>query len=199
MIPTKADNATHERYVSNIMQAYGATSPQDRERGLNWYPLAHDIADVIGQGDARKGAGVLAALSPQKRWDTNVALATDASNGNCHGQVKDAIRKTERILLGEDPAEVLPVDSKTWNFYRNILDPTDPDPVTIDRHAHDIAVGETYGNAPRGLNNATRYATLAHAYREAARRLDVVPSVLQATVWTAYRRNISGTSTRGQL
>lgn len=188
MIPTKADTATHERYVANIIAAWHNSTESDRERGRCWYPVAHDIAEEIGDGDVRKGAGVLAALSPQKSWDANVALATDACNGNAHGHIADALRKVGEILAGSDPVDVLPQHAKTWHFYRNILDPTDPDPITIDRHAHDIAVGEVYGSANRGLNNATRYATLAHAYREAARRLNVLPNVLQATTWVAHRR-----------
>lgn len=199
MIPTTADDATLARYVSNILAAWDATSEANKEAGRQWYPVAHSLAERLGGGDVRMGAGLLAALSPQKRWNTNVALAWDAASGDVHGHTGDTLGKVRAILAGIDPVDVLPSDAKTGHFYRNILDPTDPDPVTVDRHAHDIAVGETYGGRDRGLGNRTRYATLAHAWREAARQRGILPNVMQAATWEAYRRQVSNTSTRGNL
>ncbi|MBK3564460.1 hypothetical protein JHN47_11960 [Streptomyces sp. MBT62] len=67
----------------------------------------------------------------------------------------------------------------------------------IDRHAHDVAVGETYGNRDRGLSCASRYALLADCYREAAWRLGELPSTVQAVTWVAHTERIAGTGTRG--
>lgn len=197
LIPIKADENTRERYVANIMAAYRAATPDQVARGRFWYRTAHDIAHMLADGDARAGAGVIAALSANKSWRENQRLAERAFGPEGpSGHVRDAIRKVERILLGEDPEDVLPMDAKTGHFYRCILDPDDPDPVVIDRHAHDIAVGETYGNDERGLSSKGRYALLAHCYREAAMRLEVIPSVLQAVTWVAHTQRIAGTGTR---
>lgn len=189
MIPTKADQGTFERYVSNIITAWCDATPEDEATGREWYPVAHDLADILGDGDTRKGAGLIAALSPQTAWERNCDLARDASNGNVHGHNGKTLDKVRDILAGIDPEDVLPLDKKTGHFFRNIADPSDPDPVTIDRHAHDVAVGERYGNRDRGLGCATRYATLAHAYREAARRLGELPNVVQAVTWVSWRNN----------
>src|SRR5690242_7011215 len=167
--------------------------------GREWYPVAHDLAELLGNGDVRMGAGVIAALSPQVGWERNCDLARDACAGNPHGQIGANLDKVRAILGGTDPEDVLPASKKTGHFYRNIADPSDPDPVTVDRHAHDVAVGECYGSRDRGLGCASRYATLAHAYREAGRRLGELPNVVQAVTWTRQRRLISGTSTRGKL
>lgn len=184
LIPTTADDAAHERYVSNIVDAWRWSTADQERRGRTWYHTAHDVATLMAEGNTRAGAGVIAALSPQKAWEANVKLAAGAfESGEVRGHVRDAVTKAERIILGEDPLDVLPDDSKTWNFFRCIADPGDPDAVVIDRHAHDIAVGAVYGNADRGLSNKRRYATLAHAYREAARRLGEIPSTVQAVVW----------------
>lgn len=191
MIPVKADNDTFETYVTNIITSWCDASPQDESDGRAWYRVAHDIATEIGDGDTRKGAGVLAALSPQVPWDRNCSLARDACAGEVHGHNGQTLAKVHAILDGADPEDVLPELRKTGHFYRNILDPSDPDPVTIDRHAHDVAVGERYGSRDRGLGCATRYATLAHAYREAARRLGELPNVVQAVTWVYWRRNIN--------
>jgi hypothetical protein len=114
-------------------------------------------------------------------------LATDAfANQEARGHFGDACRKAGRIMAGEDPLTVLPTDSKTWNFFKCIADPDDWEAVVVDRHAHDIAVGEIYGNNDRGLGSKGRYAAIAHAYREAARVLGELPNVVQAVTWVAH-------------
>jgi hypothetical protein len=196
VIPAKTSPEDSARYVQNVIRTYQSATPAQQERGRNWYPVAHDLALIIGAGDSRKGAGVIAALSAQKSWSENIRLATDAANGNVHGHFADALRKVNRILSGTDPEDVLPMSAKTGHFFRCIEDPTDPDPVVIDRHAHDIAVGETYGARERGLSSKGRYAALAHAYREAALQLGVIPSVVQAITWCVQIDALSGMGTR---
>ncbi|OII61262.1 hypothetical protein BJP40_06625 [Streptomyces sp. CC53] len=66
----------------------------------------------------------------------------------------------------------------------------------VDRHAHDIAVGETYGNRERGLSAKSRYALIAHCYREAAMRLEELPSTVQAVTWVVRVEDLAGTGTR---
>lgn len=186
MIPTVADDDTQERYVLNIISKWNEANADQLARGRAWYRTANHLATLMSEGNTRAGAGVIAALSPQKAWGYNVRLAREAfeNGGEVRGQVRNACEKAEKIMLGANPLDVLPTDSKTWNFYRCIVDPEDAEAVVIDRHAHDIAVGEIFGDADRGLGAKRRYATLAHAYREAARRLDEIPSVVQAVTWT---------------
>lgn len=176
------------RMVSNI--EHGVTSAgESRQEGLEWYSKAHDVANTLGKGDTKMGAGVLAAISAQKPWISNVRLAKQAfstgtvSNAEVTGQV---IKKVRRILDGEDPEEVLPMTKKTGHFYRNILDPSDPHFVTIDRHAHDSAVGRVLGNDERGLHQPGRYKTFVNAHIQAANNLGLVPSQVQAVSWVNW-------------
>jgi hypothetical protein len=188
MIPTTADNTTHDRYVANILATWQRATAGQMADGRSWYRHANDLADIMSDGNVRAGAGVIAALSANKAWEINIRIAGEAfATGTLRGHVRDALAKAERIMMGQNPLVVLPIDSKTHNFYRCIVDPDDPDPVVIDRHAHDVAVGRRYGNEDRGLSNKRRYATLAHAYREAARRLGELPSTVQAVTWVAWR------------
>jgi hypothetical protein len=190
MIPTMADDTTLGRYVDNIVAVWRRATPEQMTRGRAWYRTANDLATLISDGNTRAGAGVLAALSPHKAWDHTVRLARDAfSEGQARGHVRDALDKAERIMLGEDPLSVLPTDSKTWNFFRAIVDPDDAEAVVVDRHAHDIAAGERYGEQDRGLSNRRRYATLALAYRLAAQQLDEIPSTVQAVTWVVWRED----------
>lgn len=197
MIPTTATDAQHEEYVSNIISVWNrATAPQ-MDVGRTWYPMAHRLADMLSEGNVRAGAGVIAALSANKAWEENQTLAARAfDTGTASGHVGNACGKAQAIMEGADPVDVLPMASKTGMFFRCINDPSDPDAVVIDRHAHDIAVGEVYGNKDRGLSTPSRYATLAHAYREAARRLGELPQVVQAVTWTVQVDSLRGTGTR---
>ncbi len=170
MIPVRPGAAQRARYTAGIVAAYRAASPDQRARGRAWYTTAHELALMLADGNAAKGAGVIAALSANKSWADNKRLAADAIAGNPHGTFADALRKAAAIMAGADPAMVLPMDRKTGHFYRCIVNPADPDAVVIDRHAHDIAVGEVYGNRNRGLSCPARYAVLAHCYREVPAR-----------------------------
>jgi hypothetical protein len=200
MIQIKADTRTREQYVQNIIDTWEAATPDQETQGRLWYVTAHDLADMMTEGNVRVGAGLLAALSPQTAWPLNVELARNAyETGHPSGHLGDALAKAAKILAGADPTEVLPMDRKTGHFYRCILDPMDADAVCIDRHAHDIAVGEEYGARDRGLGAKGRYALIAHCYREAALRLGELPSVLQAVTWVVWRDRLVGTSTRGTM
>ncbi|WP_371784672.1 DUF7178 family protein [Streptosporangium subroseum] len=192
-VPIKADAETREQYVSNIIRVWDSASYAQRARGENWYPTANQLADMMSEGHTIKGAGVIAALSANKSWGENIKLANRAfDSGKASGHFGDAIRKVERIMSGELPDQVLPMDIKTGHFYRCILDPTDPDAICIDRHAHDIAVGERYGQRSRGLGARGRYALMAHVYREAAQRLGELPQVVQAVTWVVWTEQIKG-------
>lgn len=187
MIKTKANDAELEAYVQNIIKVWQQASQDQRVAGTTWYQRAHELADMITDGHPREGAGILAALSPMIDWEHNVELAKQAlDTGVPSGHFGDALAKVTKIIAGVDPEELLPMNLKTGMFFRLINDPSDPDAIVIDRHAHDVAVGRRYGSESRGLSNAQRYATLAHAYREAARRLDQLPSTVQATTWLVW-------------
>lgn len=199
MIELKVTDAEREQMILNVIAVWDQATPEELSAGRQWYVTANLLAEQLGGGDVHKGAGLLAALSPQTSWSLNVTLAERAVQSGPSGHVGDALRKAALILDGIDPAGVLPMHSKTGHFYRCIVDPSDPEPVCIDRHAHDIAVDEVYGDRDRGLSSKKRYETIADVYRRAALVLNETPSVVQAVTWTVWRAAISGTSTRGVL
>lgn len=192
MLPTTPDEATMAAWVARVREAYLATTPAQRTEGEQWYPYAHSVAAEISGGRPAQGAGVLAALSAQKRWPLNVSLAWDAFEGNVHGHTGAVLDKVRAILAGTAPEDILPMHLKTGHFYRCIAVPDNARSVVIDRHAHDIVAGTRYGNANRGLANPNRYESLADAYRVAALDLDVLPSIVQAVTWVAHTEAFSG-------
>ncbi|WP_199827667.1 DUF7178 family protein [Streptomyces specialis] len=197
MTPIDVPARTRRRYVRNILDVWHSATPEQQQRGRTWYRAAHDLAAMLTGGDARTGAGVIAALSANKSWEATVELARAACDtGLDGGHFADALAKAAAILAGADPADVLPPGRKTGQFFRCIADPDDPDAVVVDRHAHDIAVGRTYGQRDRGLSSLRRYALLADCYREAARLLGERPSTVQAVTWVVHTDRIAGTGTR---
>ncbi|WP_223166375.1 DUF7178 family protein [Nonomuraea sp. SYSU D8015] len=183
-IPLPVSDETHERFVANIIYTYGHATQDQWERGKTWYHQANQLAAMISGGDVVTGAGVIAALSSNKRWSDNTKLAARAFlRGEPSGHVGDALTKAARIMAGERPTDVLPMSSKTGQFFLCIANPADPQAVCVDRHAHDVAVGVRYGSENRGLSSKARYQAIADAYRDAARRLDVLPLTVQAVCW----------------
>jgi hypothetical protein len=200
MIPIQASPADLDRYRSNVLAVWNSATADQEAEGRRWYPMAHGLAEMMCDGDARMGAGLIAALSPQTSWWLNVELAADAyDTGRPSRHVGDALSKAAKILAGMDPADVLPMERKTGQFFRCIADPSDPEAVCIDRHAHDIAVGEPFGDRPRGLTAHGRYRLLADVYRDVARSVGELPSTVQAVTWVVWREMISNTATRGEL
>lgn len=196
MIGTKATPEQFETYVTNIITRYGQASVEQKIAGERWYVTANQLASMIAD-DTTMGAGVLAALSANKSWTENVKITRRAfATGTPTGHVRNALVKAERIMNGEAPEDVLPMAAKTGNFYLCIANPQHPTAVCIDRHAHDVAVGETYGNADRGLSTPSRYNVLADAYREAARRLGTNPATVQAVTWVVQVEGYSNWNAR---
>lgn len=196
VLPTKADDELMGTYVKRVVTVVQGATEDQVERGESWYPMARSLAEYIGDGNVELGAGLLAVFSANKSWGQNKILAADAANGNVHGHVGVVLEKARRILEGTDPMIVLDGQPKTSAFYRTILDPTDPDPVVVDRHVHDAIAGMPYGNQDRNLGNKTRYATLAHAVRLASRELGTIPAVTQPILWITHTDLTRGTGTR---
>ncbi|MFF3166750.1 hypothetical protein [Streptomyces sp. NPDC003273] len=187
MIPVKSTEEQRAAYTQAIVDKWNSATPDQRRRGREWYATAHALAAEIAEGNTHKGAGVLAALSANKSWSENCRLARKAfTEGTASGHVRDAITKANRIMAGTHPSEVLPMHIKTGHFYLCIADPENAEAVVIDRHAHDIAVREIYGQRDRGLGAAGRYNLLADCYRVAAREIGEIPSKVQAVTWVAH-------------
>ncbi|MEU7830349.1 hypothetical protein [Nonomuraea sp. NPDC049129] len=187
LISINPDPETFQRYVRNVVAVWDSATSEQLNQGLHWYRSANQLAYMISDGHVRKGAGVIAALSANKRWSTNVALATRAfESGKPSGHFNDALDKADRIMAGEDPESVLPMDIKTGQFFKCIANPRDSWAVCIDRHAHDIAVGMRYGDSARGLSSRNRYAMLASVYRKAADWVGYLPQEIQAVTWVTW-------------
>lgn len=181
---------SQEWLAANILATYASSTDQDREEGTLWYPLAHLFAATVGKGSVTKGAGIIAALSPQTSWPLNKRLALAARSGRITGHTGINCRKALECRQGHNPLDVLG-GNKVRAFYTLIADPWNAYDVVIDRHAFDCALGYVTDNRTRKiLERKGGYDYVAAAYRKAAAELGILPHVLQATVWLTWRRSI---------
>jgi hypothetical protein len=172
--------------AQNIRDAWNAASDDQKARGAVWYTVANQLAEQVGNGDVRKGAGIISALSPRMRWERNVQLAMDALAGKEIRGLGASIRKVEAILNGADPEYVLPMSAKTGHFYRNMVDPSDTDAVTVDCWAYRVATRDWSAAGPK---SAKDYSEVATAYRVVASELNKITNHVQAGTWNWARES----------
>lgn len=212
--PRHANPGDHPFFQANpvhsdhIVAHWDRATPEEREQGKRWYGDAHIVAKAIAHGDAHKGAGVLAAYSPQTAWPVNMfnaarslhtgqALGGPGSGVFATGSMKG---QAQRIIDGEHHQDVLK-GPKIQDFAHLIEHGGDADPehprAVIDRHAMSVAAGKRFGShdlehAP--LGNRHYYGHVVAAYHEAARRISasegepVEPHQVQATTWLVRQR-----------
>lgn len=174
-------------YESNLLKLVREATPDEYQDGLTWYSRAATIADDIF-GNRAVGAGVLAALSPQKSWPENQRLALNAVSGQHIGHFKGQVEKARRILEGESFLEVL-AGQKERAFALCIALPTLSKAVVIDRHAFDAATGRINTDKERKvLDRVGYYESCAEVYRNVADALGLMPSQVQAICWVVWRR-----------
>ncbi len=182
-----------------ILEVFSSASEDDVAAGLSWYAhtarqAVEDVRSAFLAARAQtltlaQGCGILAALSPATGWGDNCAGAIEfAFTGNMLAQTPLFNARAAAIAAGAAPLEVLG-GRKVRSFYRNILDPSNPGPVTVDRHAASLVFGLRLSEkALKPLTgNIGGYAYCAGAYRAAARYLGLIPNQVQAVTWLAWR------------
>ena len=168
-------------------------------KGCGFYIAAYNICEDMAARHSvpvHVVAGVIAALSPQTPWDSNIKLAeTYLAKRELKAIPSVRVDKCNEILSAdvERVADILN-GPKTVAFYWNILG--DSERVTIDTHATyscfygpDIEVrhGEFLTPFKSGNPKAAQYRFLESVYKVAARKTGLEPSTLQARVWSAVR------------
>lgn len=190
------------QYVRNILKLYRQATHDDTVNGIEWYARAERISVEIADKHELPVStviGVMAALSPNNRWERN-CKDTDTMCGawqrgdnlddfkvSCYNTMKakawsildDALTDDEDILTRLN-------GQKIRSFYSNIRG---LDEVTIDGHALNIARNTREGLTSDKTNMGKRqYRELQGAYIRAAKRVGVKPHVLQAITWTTWKR-----------
>lgn len=194
----------------NILKVYEQAEPDELRYGLNWYHIANleakklsmEFGVTVGQA-----AGIIAALSPNQSWLTNLnavrTLLQAVKDGKQPGDIKIpayGLNKLKgfQIALGAKPSKVLG-GLKVRAFYQNILRPNSSLEVTVDGHAYSVWHGTRFrvtdgdnkaGQKIPNLAKMGRYDAIAEDYREVARQLGLQPWQVQAVTWVVWRRLI---------
>lgn len=177
-----------QAYVVNILTVFTRATPEELSNGGAWYREAQSLAYEIGGGDVWKGAGVLSAFSPMQKWNINVRNARNAlATGIATGHTRAMCGLAQRIIDGEYAMDVLKGD-KTRAFCAAIATGGKSDIATIDRHAHDIAVGHSeFTDSTRNIGKRL-FREMAAAYTIAADIAGISVCEMQAITWVVWRR-----------
>ena len=200
--------------VHNIIACRRRAKPQDVAAGIAWYAEAYEECRQIAEKyDLRIHivVGVVAALSPNNRWTTNITNARDLIDAFVNNRDIDSVsvctygnmkRKAWSILehchpieehdsvIFDDTKELLN-GRKIVCFYENIMG---EDTCTIDGHARNIAYNERVNLTDNKTNIGKKeYELLQMAYRQAAARCTVngrkfKAYELQAVTWVTWRK-----------
>ena len=190
------------QHVRNILKVYRRATPEDIANGLEWYDRAKRYASIISNlsgVNLNTVVGVMAALSPNNRWERNVkdtermvwawVKGEDLSDFkvSCYNTMKQkAWSILEDNLTDDDDILTRLKGQKIRSFYSNIRGLSE---VTIDGHALNIALGIRQGLTSDKTNMGKKlYREMQEAYVKAAKRVGVKPHELQAITWTTWKR-----------
>ena len=192
--------------VDNIIAMRRKAKPEDVAQGIAWYAEAYEecrIMAVQHNIPIHIVIGVVAALSPNNRWEINLANADALITAFINGGNADDVSCSTYHAMKHKAWSILeampnPDDTKTILngrkivcFYENIMG---EDTCTIDGHARNIAYNERHNLTDTKTNIGVKeYAMLQEAYRLAAKRCRVNGRALkayelQAITWVTWRK-----------
>ena len=189
-------------YVRNILKTYRIATVSDVSDGVEWYDRAKRMAAWIAKETniaETTVIGVMAALSPNNRWERNCKDALTMCQAWINGDTTDDFKVSCYNTMKQKAWSILEDDlttdediltrlngQKIRSFYSNIRG---LDEVTIDGHALNIARGKREGLTSDKTNMGKKqYRELQAAYVTAAKRVKVKPHELQAITWTTWKR-----------
>jgi hypothetical protein len=187
----------------SILAIFFMASEAEKEEGRDWYPRASRIATGISRNYvlphlSYTAAGVLAALSPNNRWDKNVRDAEALTKVIYSGGDPDSIKvstfsknkkKAVEILKGKHPLNVLG-GLKVRAFYMCIVG---LDAVCVDGHAYSIWTGQRVPTTKTPSISEKLYNKIADDYRLAAKQINDITgeqytaAEVQAITWVVWR------------
>jgi len=191
-----------------IVARFTLATSQEVQLGCDWYPSALKIAARIGEKyglSAETVGGVIAALSPNNRWERNIVDAeaiikcwraggtrTDMLAVTCCTYSKMKAKAVD-ILTRDIPIVEILNGKKLIEFFNCITNPMLND-VCIDGHAYSVWFGKrlTMKEVP-SIGKKLR-ATIKQDYRDATAFINEElgehyhPSDIQAITWVTHKR-----------
>lgn len=190
---------TDSGYKNLSILANKATEEEIRHFG-GWYYTAHDQAKRWAETYSyplTTVAAVIAVLSPQEEWESNLANAEAALRLD-YNEIRGMVSNREKVrrLLEENDLSVLN-GPKVMDFYLSILDPKKyENRVVRDTHAINAWRGMRVGSVTDtgGIPNVTEWEQLKQDYARIAADMSkkvgfkVSPQGAQAIIWMLWRQ-----------
>ncbi len=191
----KEDVSLHPKH---IIKTYDEADGPTKAQGMRWYADGHHVAKALDpDGDAHRGAGVLAAYSPRSNWPINLFNASRSL------QQRKAVRIGEGMnVMGNHAKSAAKILEEGKHYFQAFTTPKISDfahllahggddqdcahcaphkkddypkqAVVVDRHALSAAAGRRMndndlGRAPLGTRKF--YEHVADQYRDAAKTI----------------------------
>lgn len=153
------------------------------EEGKAWYSKCREYCVEISKEfgvELERVIGVFSALSPQKSYSVNKRILKDYFQGKRNIHTKIQVSKCDWIMRGDDIKKCLG-GLKTVNFYHNILNPSDSNWCTIDRHILNI-----FNERPKPTPK--QYNQLKQVCIDYSKQIQWVTPTTQAVAWIVIRQ-----------
>ena len=183
----------------NMHRVLDAADSIDRAEGLEAYAAYRSTMEGLS---ARYGftlnqtTAAFVALSPNNDYKGNLKSLVTVLHGISEGWALDEFTVTtyracflraHAYASGELDFMAHSRGPKTRAFYRNILDPGDRTPVTVDGHMMGIWVDRRMKMVD-AIRAGVSYDVVAHGIRSVAFARCLIPNQVQATLWFAWKR-----------
>ena len=207
-------NTTTTTGTRNIVAVFDLAAQGEVIDGMDWYDRAGNVAghlsNLYNVGPAA-AAGVIAALSPNNRWERNVVDAENIIRAYVDGSSNDAmnVKVCTYGKMKEKAIKILEIDSersgasdldiamilngrKITAFFFCIMEADDH--VCIDGHAYSIWFGDRLTMKEVPNIGKKLYASITSDYVAAAEFINerdggnLQPFQVQAITWCAWRR-----------
>ena len=194
--------------VQNILNVFELATPEEVKAGIVWYAEAQKCAKLVSREYSvplHIVVGVIAALSPNNKWERNVVNAEELIVAFLNGEDMDSVKVSTYHTMKRKAWSILEAMPRTRDgvieilngqkivaFFRCIMG--DRRACCVDGHARNIYYAERLGLTDNGTNIGKKeYAVLADAYFAAAETLSVGDRTyhayeVQAITWVAWRR-----------
>lgn len=184
----------------NLLIGFARASDKAKANGLQWYPRARKMVRQWARADGLSVSSVaciIAALSPQVSWPTNVIAARSLLDDIYPtGPLRVNISKAQSILAAARYAR----DSKTRYDAHNDMLRLFPEGPKVNSFAYNLAGNDTFVTVDThaiqaALNDARvtiglrwlPYRVFAECYAQSAVDVGLSPATFQAIVWHYWK------------
>jgi len=191
--------------VENILTVFQLATPEEIEHGVTWYASAHcQCLDISENLDLPLNVvvGVVAALSPNNKWERNVENARDLCTAYINGDSMESVKVSTYGKMKEKAWSILESNptyddtvtilngQKIVCFYQNIMG---ENTCTVDGHAYNIYHASRQSLTGSISIGKIEYHLIQDAYRKAGQSVlvhgrELTAYEMQAVTWVAWRR-----------